>query len=459
MRSAPLSASGIGRQPQHYTLPEVMYSLSCLSALYEIGLGARRELELAELRQHILTAVSRSVHARAACLLLYYEAQQHFVSVAAQGDPMPCGLLANVLSGQEIAQLTMRGPGETLTSLQLNEERLLLVTLSYEQTLLGVIALSSADDDILQDERGLLLTYMGNVSALILHQRDLQDRERDAAIEQERERIARDLHDSVAQSLAYALQKIELLQHLLAEGNLQQMSSEFANLARIVQTSLHDMRYTIFSLVPSRLEHRTLADALAELLDSYSIDYPGIEISTAFGDLRQVPQHLETPIFRLIQESLTNISKHASATRVIIRIYWQNGQAKQLVVEINDNGAGFDVRQAESAPLHAYGRHLGLRTMRERVLEAGGEWWIESQPGNGTTIRALFLLVASEKKLTDREYEVLSHIARGLSNRAIAQRLAISSETVKAHVHHIMQKLRVKNREQAVAAATRQGWL
>ncbi len=97
--------------------------------------------------------------------------------------------------------------------------------------------------------------------------------------------------------------------------------------------------------------------------------------------------------------------------------------------------------------------------MRERIQEAGGNLEIESNLDKGTSIKARFTLVNSAQFLTAREHEVLRLIIAGLTNRAIAQKLSISLETVKSHVHHIMQKMQVKDRTQAAVLATRQGWL
>jgi DNA-binding NarL/FixJ family response regulator len=103
--------------------------------------------------------------------------------------------------------------------------------------------------------------------------------------------------------------------------------------------------------------------------------------------------------------------------------------------------------------------HMGLRTMRERVQEAGGNWQFYSQPGVGTTIKVSFPLDRPTIELTSREQEILRLVRSGLSNRLIAQHLTISSDTVKTHIHHIMQKLQVKDRAQAAVIATKQGWI
>ena len=103
--------------------------------------------------------------------------------------------------------------------------------------------------------------------------------------------------------------------------------------------------------------------------------------------------------------------------------------------------------------------HLGLASMEERVRQAGGVLEIHSKPGEGTTLKARFPLTQSSAILTEREREVLHLLVDGLTNRAISERLSVSLETVKSHVHHIMQKMHVKDRTQAAVVATKQQWL
>jgi DNA-binding NarL/FixJ family response regulator len=154
------------------------------------------------------------------------------------------------------------------------------------------------------------------------------------------------------------------------------------------------------------------------------------------------------------------VSKHAQATRATISI---RVLANFLIVEVQDNGVGFQpelvARVAMKSPRDNGPLHLGLRTMRERIREAGGSLEIESDSERGTCVRARFTLVSSAQLLTDREHEVLRLIVAGQTNRDIAEKLSIGLETVKSHVHHIMQKMQVKDRTQAAVLATRHGWL
>lgn len=442
---------------QKSSLPELTYSLASLSELFELGLPMGSEMEPEEVRTHILTHMRRAVRAQGACLLLYYQAQERFVPVASQGEKFPCGTLASMMDSDEIAQFSRRGPGVTLGSVHVEGSEILLVSLVYADVFIGLVALTLARTGSLLEERGLLLTYMGSVAAQILYTNDLRSSEVRSALAQERNRIARDLHDGVVQQLAYALYKLELIQHLLEAGSLEQVVAEIERISTILRESQEDLRSTATSLLPSQLSTHTFGEALAALLQDFQLDNPSLALERHISPLPPLPARLEATIFRVIQETLNNIRKHALATQVVLSIQLQSDV---LRVEIRDNGRGFDTRHVKNMLDPRYAEkgltHSGLRGMYQRVQEVAGTWHIASNPGAGTTIQATFPLLHSALDLTQREHEVLQLIVAGLDNHAIARKLSIRSETVKRHVQHITQKLHVKDRSQAAVIASKQ---
>src|SRR5260370_22308753 len=171
------------------------------------------------------------------------------------------------------------------------------------------------------------------------------------------------------------------------------------------------------------------------------------------GDQDMVPSSLEDPVFRLIQEALNNVRKHAHASQVIIRIRVLSGL---LTVQVSDNGTGFlpeqDYKSAQP------GQHVGLRLMRERIERVGGFLELHSKPGEGTTLKARFPLTSPAVILTIREQEDLRLLVKGSSNQPIATQLSVSIETVKQHVHHISQKMPASDRTQAAFLSPKQHW-
>ncbi len=451
---------------QHGTFPELMYSLSTLADLYEIGLVLGENIDAYELYQHILSSLARVIHAPFACLLLYHPSLRRLLPAARMGDELSYASLVSSIDGIEMERLSMRGPGEVLSFFTSGEQNMLLVTLSCNCVLLGIVALTLNSENPLSDERGLLLTYMGNVAALLLRNYSVHSRELQLVVEHERTRIARDIHDGTAQQIGHVLHKLEFIQRLLEKQApwphlLQTALIEVEQASSILEAGLIDLRHSISSLLPVQLEKQDFTNALQSLLDEHMINDPALEITYNIDAADALPATLEASIFRFIQEALTNVRKHALATHVAIHL---KTASHALVVEVHDNGIGF---QAEAVPAQRMSAtepseealQFGLRTMRERIQEAGGSLEIQSKASEGTMVRAHFPLANSIQLLTSREHEVLRLIVEGLTNRAVAEKLSISLETVKSHVHHIMQKMQVKDRTQAAVLATRQGWL
>lgn len=281
----------------------------------------------------------------------------------------------------------------------------------------------------------------------------VQSVEQKTLIDEERRRIARDIHDGVVQQIVHVMHKLEYIQHIF-EKEPQAAFREIAQVYSILAESLKDLRRSISSLLPVRLEELGFAAALQAIVADYAINEPGAVIHCDTHDASVLPSLLEVPIFRFIQEALNNVRKHAQASHVAIHIAALSGL---LLVEISDNGAGFlpkpSHRQANSA------HHIGLRSMRERIEQAGGNLEVRSKLGEGTTLKARFPLTTPAAMLTKRERDVLRLLVQGLTNRAIAATLFISTETVKSHVHNIMQKMHVMDRTQAAVIATKQHWL
>jgi two-component system sensor histidine kinase DegS len=219
------------------------------------------------------------------------------------------------------------------------------------------------------------------------------------AIEQERHRIAEDLHDSVAQDIALALHKLEHIQHLLEQSQLYQAFQEVTHVARILENGLHNLRSSIDALLPQQLAKQTAFTSLMTLIQEYQQDHPELQLDCRLEPhdlLTHLPSGLAVPIFRFVQQALDNIWQHASATHVVISLVLLSNV---LAVEVCDNGSGFSPQHEGDQPPHyrveiadkATPTQFGLRIMRERVEHVGGTWKIKSQPG-GTSVYAAFPL-------------------------------------------------------------------
>lgn len=282
----------------------------------------------------------------------------------------------------------------------------------------------------------------------------------EAIIDRERERIARDIHDGPAQQIAAVLHSLEYIQRILLKRPHDAMR-EIGRARQNLHEGLQDLRQCITTLIPSQLQQKSLSDALQAFMQ----DDGNLHIAIEGSNLTSIPPTLEVPIYRFVQEALNNVRKHAHAQRAVVRVQPFPGL---LLIEVSDDGKGFDSKTFLNRDALETEQQIGLQAMRDRVREAGGTWEIHSTPGAGTTVRARFPLALRTSptmpttlltSLTNRERDVLRLVIDGLTNRAIAEQLSVSTETVKSHVHHIMQKMNAKDRTHAAVLATKQHWV
>lgn len=198
------------------------------------------------------------------------------------------------------------------------------------------------------------------------------------AQESERRRLAREIHDGPAQVLANAIFSLQYCRRLL-EKDVETTKEELAHLEASLRQGLTEVRHLIFDLHVPSLSDLGLEAALRQYLQNYQ-DRFGINVQLDLQDLQaRLPATLEFAIFRIIQESLQNVYKHANASQVTVTSRRQGGR---LVFTVADNGRGFDLRELPARAV----RHLGLVSMRERAALINGSLKVDSQPGKGTTV-------------------------------------------------------------------------
>jgi two-component system, NarL family, sensor histidine kinase DegS len=210
----------------------------------------------------------------------------------------------------------------------------------------------------------------------------MREGERQGAIVAERERIAREMHDSLAQILGVTHLRIVALESRPEVTAAPRVLTELADLASLTEEAYRDVREAILGLREAGKVDRGFIESLEAYLEKYSHQsgIPATLETTLEGELI-LPPRSELQIIRVIQEALTNVRKHGSATAVIIRIA---ERADGTVIVVEDDGHGFDV--AETLLGH---EGFGLHTMRERMELVGGTLTIDSAPGRGTRIIAM----------------------------------------------------------------------
>jgi signal transduction histidine kinase len=201
-----------------------------------------------------------------------------------------------------------------------------------------------------------------------------------AAQEEERARLARELHDGIGQSLTAIIMTAGAIENSLPPG-FGNAKANLTGLRGVAAQALQDLRNLIYDLRPEALGSLGLIPALRSQVEK-NLESAGVQVDLkAVGIKDSLPGDMEIAIFRVLQEAITNIARHAQATEVDILV---NKKADRLIVRIEDNGVGFDPNQVMNGKLPAW----GLRGMQERITLLGGEFYLGSKPGRGTLVLA-----------------------------------------------------------------------
>jgi signal transduction histidine kinase len=199
------------------------------------------------------------------------------------------------------------------------------------------------------------------------------------AHEEERARIARELHDSVAQSLLKIIYAAGFALDFLKEDPRLAVD-EVEEVQQRAKDCLRELREIMANLRPTSLDILGLRETITRYAEQFEEEY-AISTTVDLSGLESIPTSVELAIFRILQEELTNVRKHSNAESVKIRTEASSGD---LILVVEDDGVGFDPRML--AAEQESGEHLGLMAMRERVELLGGELSIDSLPGMGTRI-------------------------------------------------------------------------
>ena len=252
---------------------------------------------------------------------------------------------------------------------------LFVVPLRVETKVIGVINILDKPGELTQEDIRVTNLFADQAAIIIEHVR-LQDQAEQLAVLEERQRLARELHDSVTQALysvtlyadaarmAFSAKKWDAL-----ETNLQ----EVRNMAR---EAMYDMRLLVFELRPFMLETEGLVSVLRARLAAVE-DRAGLKTEVQVEGERRLPIGIEEELYRIAQEGLNNVVKHAAARQVRIQLQYDQDS---VWLEMVDDGLGFDTETADQSG------GFGLQGIKERVQRLGGSLEIESAPRKGTRL-------------------------------------------------------------------------
>jgi signal transduction histidine kinase len=246
-----------------------------------------------------------------------------------------------------------------------------------QDRMIGVITLSSDEPGCYTTHHAELARGIASYAAIALENARLYERAREFAALEERARLARELHDSVTQSLYSVTLYAEAASRLLASGRIEMAQTHLRDVGDTAREALQEMRLLIFELRPPVLEQEGLAAALRVRLGGVE-ERAGIHARLDVdGDL-ELPQAVEETLYRVAVEALNNALKHAHARVASVSLH---GSEDTVTLEVADDGVGFDPDDRPGAG------GAGLPGMEERVALIGGRFEVQSSPGAGTTIR------------------------------------------------------------------------
>jgi signal transduction histidine kinase len=222
---------------------------------------------------------------------------------------------------------------------------------------------------------------------------ELAAAERQAGTLAERQRLARDLHDTLTQGFASVVLLLEAAQASLALG--RPVERHIQQALRSARDNLAESRRVVWALRPRPLAEQPLPQALGELTGRLAEETGLRAEAVVTGTARPLPAHVEEALLRIVQEALANVRKHAAASRVTVTLSYLDDVT---MLDVHDDGVGFD-----HAATAAAAGGLGLHAMAERVAALGGSLAVESAPGEGTTIAVEVPAPAGESQVEPTE--------------------------------------------------------
>ncbi|MDQ3832673.1 MAG: GAF domain-containing sensor histidine kinase [Actinomycetota bacterium] len=251
------------------------------------------------------------------------------------------------------------------------------IPLYAQEKKLGVMNVASPDWRRLSPEDLQLLYTIGDLLSIAVERARLFARSTRLGAAEERNRLAREIHDTLAQGLTAAALQLESADALLDAGSNAERAREPLHRAlSLTQSNLEEARRSVLDLRAAPLEGRSLSEALKALVDRWETEEG---ISTRFQTInsgRPLSSRVEVGLYRICQEALTNVARHATAGRVTVRLV---ATPEQVRLAVEDDGRGFDTSEMSG--------HHGLLGMNERAKMLGGSFDVQSRPGAGTRVQ------------------------------------------------------------------------
>lgn len=251
-------------------------------------------------------------------------------------------------------------------------------TINHDAFVIGVFSLFYKTERVFSSSEQSMLETLGRHLGVAVEYQRLRSRDREHAIAEERNLLAQELHDSIAQALSFLNIQVKLLQGAMDLGRPQEAQKALDQIREGVKESYEDVRELLLHFRTRAGASNDLDAAIRNAVDRFEMQ---TEIPVSFlsvGKRAPLEPDKQLQVLHIVQESLSNIRKHARASQVDIGV---ERSAEKTVITVRDNGMGFD-----PASISASGGHVGLKIMKERASRVGAKCTVDSRPGQGTTV-------------------------------------------------------------------------
>ncbi|HJW24084.1 MAG TPA: type IV pili methyl-accepting chemotaxis transducer N-terminal domain-containing protein [Rhodocyclaceae bacterium] len=364
-----------------------------LEVLYETAAFLNEPDSIEELCKGFVQRMKRAMGARAGAVRLCVGGSDEVFMLSHEGLSeefvagelaLPCGFC---LCGEAIEQgcsfvvdTTEPPPGLVLqTCVKAGFRTATAFTISYKKETLGLFNLYFDQPRKFTEQEVHLLETLGQHLGVAVENQRLHSRERELAVSEERNLLAQELHDSIAQGLAFLNIQAQLLQDSLKKKNIDEALETAVHIREGVQESYDDVRELLVHF-RTRVSHSDLDSAILSTLEKFE-GQTGIrtEFDRVGTGVPLEPED-EIQVLHIVQEALSNIRKHSGASKVDVKVERSVGG---VAIEVRDDGVGFD---PATNPAVASDRHVGLKIMKERAFRIGGECLVKSAVGEGTRV-------------------------------------------------------------------------
>ncbi|MBN1304238.1 MAG: GAF domain-containing protein [Anaerolineales bacterium] len=363
-----------------------------MAALYQADEKMLRTLTLDQVFETLVNVAVDMLHADKSAVFIWNKSQRHFVIHLSRGFNQETikvfhfdrneGLVGRVAENGELAivqdihQEPVCGndrPEVLEAIITENIQSFMVLPVLHAQKTIGVLTVFFKESHAVTEDILRLFQTLLQRAALSIENTHLFEQTKELAILEERNRLARDLHDSAKQKAFAALAQLGTANGVLKTNstNAQKHVSEAENL---VYEVIQELTFLIQEMYPLALKEKGLATTLREYIFEWE-NRSDIDVKLVIERERRLQLQIEQAIYRTIQESLANVARHSKATKVNMKLIYNE---ENLIVRVIDNGRGFNIDQRPAG--------MGLRSMRERIESVNGSVRVESAPGEGTII-------------------------------------------------------------------------